>query len=207
MSEERPETCFQRELIDMNREFLYLVTHPMVGGVKNLLGMPEDTLIQLRQLSATQLDTVAGAPILLPEFVPLPGLAPFDSVADATPLPRELPSAWEREAEGFANRLLACIWQASRQNRLLTAFCIGIDLECYRQLAELSFRTISQSSDRTLSCLRFRLADHPFFWRDLIQYIRHGTEDQKTASRLAMIPLSVAHAGLPTRTTDSPRYF
>ena len=207
MSEKRPDTGFQCQLIDMNKEFLRLLTDPANMATNNLFGLAPEVLAGLRKFSASQLDRVAAVPILLTEFEPLPGLPEFSSVADTPALPVGVSPAWQREAEAFANRLLACIWQSARQDHLLTAFCIGIDPDRHRRIAESSFASISQSSERTLRCLRVRLGSHPTFWNDLLLSILHGTDDQQVASRLAMIPLSVAHAGLPTTTADRPRYF
>jgi len=207
MLEKRPDTDFRRQLTDMNKEFLRLLTDPATAATHNLLGLAPEAIAGLRHLSAAQLDRVAAVPVLLAEFEPLPGLPEFASVADAAPLPAGVSPSWQREAEAFANRLLACIWQSARQDHLLTAFCIGIDPDRHRRIAESSFGSISHSSERTLRCLRVRLGSHPTFWSDLILSIRQGTDDQQVASRLAMIPLSVAHSGLPTTTANRPRYF
>jgi hypothetical protein len=207
MSGKRIEIGFRRELIDINREFLRLATDPAVGGIPSLLGLPATTLANLRALSPLELDAVAETPLLLVEFHPLPGLSSYDSIADSPPFPPDLPANWRREAEGFANRLLACIWQATRQDRLLTTFCIGIDTERHRKLADLSFGRISQNSATALRSLRVRLADHPSFWNDLVHSIRSGNPTQQNASRLAMIPLTIASSGLPTSTSECPRYF
>ena len=207
MLEKQPETGFQRELIDINKEFLSLITDSSVAAAPEVLGLTGQVLASLRGLTPAELNAIATAPLLLAEFTPLPGLADPAQVAEQPALPAGIPARWQRDAEGFANRLLACIWQAARHENLLTALCIGIEPERYRQLAALSFRTISQRSELTLRCLRVRLAAHPNFWNELISMIRHGSESQQAISRLAMIPLSVAHSGLPTTTSDHPRYF
>jgi hypothetical protein len=207
MLDERSDTDFRRQLADINREFLRLLIDPSVAAVPGLFGLGGPALAELRHLSVAQLREIAAAPILLAEFEPLPGLPDCSSVADAPALPGGLPAAWQREAEAFANRLLACIWQAARQDRLFTAFCIGVDRDRHRRIAELSFRSISHSSEGTLRCLRVRLGAHARFWRDLVRSVRDGTSDQQTISRLAIIPLSVSINALPTTTTDRPRYF
>lgn len=207
MLEKGSVTGLQIELIDMNREFLRLVTDPAVRSLPNLLGMTGTLLRELQNLTPDQLDTVASTPILLAEFTPFPGLAAMGEVADTPPLPCGLAPIWQNEAEGFANRLLACIWQVAKHDNLLTAFCIGVDPDCHRRLANLSFSTINQSSAYSLRCLRVRLADHSGFWTDLLSHVRHGTVEQQTASRLAIIPLCVAHSGFPVSTPHRPRYF
>ena len=207
MLEERPEMGFRSQLTDINREFLMLLTADAVAALPEVFGFGKGALDQLRHLSGAQIDRIAEAPILLAEFEPLPGLCGPAAVADAPPLPGGLPAIWQREAEAFANRLLACIWQAARQDQLMTAFCIGVDPDRHRRIAALSFRAISQSSEGTLRCLRVRLGRHPTFWADLLRSVRQGSDHQQLVSRLAMIPLSVANNALPTSTADRPRYF
>jgi hypothetical protein len=194
------------ELTEINREFLALATDARVAAVPRLFGLAPDILNPLRQLTSGQLDAIAATPLLLAEFAPLPG--PNNGlIEESVPLPGDLPPGWRRDADGFANRLLTCIWQATRQDNLLTAFCIGIDSERQQALAGLSFSRISQLAGRSLDGLRMRLAAHPSFWSDLIRSVRRGTDAQLTACRLAMIPLSLADAELPTRTQTCPRYF
>jgi hypothetical protein len=207
MSIKRPELGFHVELIDINKEFLNLATDPRVSGFSSVLGVPAPLLTRLRALTPNHLDAVAATPLLLAEFVPLPGVSSNDSVAEASPLPLGLPPGWLREADGFANRLLTCIWQATRQDRLLTAFCIGIDASQHRKLADLSFRRISENSGKALQCLHLRLSDHVPFWHDLVESTQQGSADKLTACRLAMIPLTLAGPDFPTSTSNCPRYF
>jgi hypothetical protein len=201
-----PELAFQMELTEINREFLALATDVRVATASNLFGLAADILGPLRELTSGQLDAIAATPLLLAEFAPLPGPG-TGLIEEVPPLPGNLSMAWRRDADGFANRLLTCIWQATRQDALLTAFCIGIDIERQQALAGLSFSHISQLAGRSLNGLRMRLAAHPSFWTDLIRSVRRGTDAQLTACRLAMIPLSLADAELPTRTQSCPRYF
>ncbi len=206
MSPKPPELGFHVELTEINREFLALATDSRVTAVPDLFGLAPATLNSLRELTSGQLDAIAGTPLLLAEFVPLPGPGTA-LIEESLPLPGNLSAAWRRDADGFSNRLLTCIWQATRQDNLLTAFCIGIDSERRQALAGLSFSRIGQLTGRSLNGLRMRLAAHPSFWTDLIRSVRRGTDEQLTACRLAMIPLSLADAELPTRTQTCPRYF
>jgi hypothetical protein len=110
---------------------------------------------------------------------------------------------WQLELQGFASRLLTCVWQTARRDRLLTAFFIGVNRQLSRELSQLSFSHICKCSPEAAATLQVRLADHPRYWPDLMRFTRSGTEAQQVASRLAQIQLAIGQQW-PQQT--APRY-
>ena len=178
---------------DINLEFLRVLTNPSVRGVSHLLGLDAPVLEGLCAMSPQQLQEVAAAPHLLMEFHRVPdGVSQVTEVAEQHPpfLPSD--AVWQHEMHGFVDRLVTCLWQSSRHDKLLAAFCIGPDEEKRRSIANLNFCKIRRYSGVAYKNLRAHLADHPSFWPDLVRAAHVGSEAQQRASRLAIIQLSVA---------------
>jgi hypothetical protein len=176
---------------DINRAFLQVLTHPATRGLQHLLGLDGAVLEALHQLDSAQLNKVASSPLLLAEFSSLPGEPQSTGVAEPIPSFAAAGEDWQRELHSFADRLLTCLWQAARHDKLLVSFCLGFDADKYNKLAHLSFTKISQCSDQAAGCLQVRLGSHPRFWADLIRTVRSGNSNQQIASQLAGIQLSI----------------
>ncbi len=186
-----PITVEMAAISDINTAFLQILTHPGTRGLPQLLGLDGAVLEALHQLDPEQLNQVALSPLLLAEFSTVPGEAQSTCVAE----PRQSFAAagrdWERELCSFADRLLTCLWQAARHDKLLASFYLGFDTDKCNELAHLSFTKISHCTDQAVGCLRARLGSHPRFWADLIRTVRSGNSTQQTASQLAGIQLSI----------------
>jgi len=181
------------EIAAINREFLRLLTCPGALPVDTTLGLSTPVLTSLRSLASAELDELARCPLLLAEFdfdglTADPGKVADGESATAGPLD----TTWPGELTGFADRLLTCVWRAAHQDELLAAFCTGFDQDKRRVMAGLNFRRIRRYSRWATACLRARLAGHPVFWPGLIRSVRTGSREQKTASQLSIIQLSVA---------------
>ena len=178
---------------DINREFLRVLISPAVRGRQQLLGLEAPVLEGLCSLSARQLDEVATTPQLLAEFGSVSNLAgSVAAVAEHSPTFANLDSGWEQEMHAFTDRLLTCLWQSARHDKLLAMFCIGPNDGIRQSMAQLSFTQLSRNSDNAYRNLRARLASHPRFWPDLIRAARNGSAAQRHASQLSIIQLSVA---------------
>ena len=206
MSLKRPDTEISEEIADINREFLRLLTHPAIRGAPGVLGLDGGVLEGLCQLNREERELVAASPLLLAEFSPFPGLAEIREAPERRLQNAALGQVWRAELQGFANRLLTCIWQTARRDRLMTALFVGIDDERCRALSALSFSRISQCSHEAADSLRVRLAEHPRFWTDLIHLIRNGNGSQQIASRMSVIQLSVAQQWPVRSASSEPRY-
>jgi hypothetical protein len=178
---------------DINLEFLRVLTNPSVQGVSHLLGLDAPVLEGLCAMSPQQLQAVAAAPQLLVGFHPLPDtVSQVAEVAEQHPPFTPSDSVWQHEMHSFVDRLMTCLWQSSRYDKLLAAFCIGPDEDKRRSIANLNFCKIRYYSGAAYKNLRAHLADHPSFWPDLVRAAHVGSEAQQRASRLSIIQLSVA---------------
>jgi len=178
---------------DINLEFLLLLTNPSVRGESHLLGLDAPILEGLCAMSRQQLHAIAAAPLLLVELYWVPdAVSQVAEVAEQHPpfLPSD--SVWQQEMHSFVDRLMTCMWQSSRYDKLLAAFCIGPDEKKRRSIANLNFCKIRSYSGAAYKNLRARLADHPSFWPALVRAAHLGSEAQQRASRLSIIQLSVA---------------
>jgi hypothetical protein len=190
MSLKSPYLEINGEIADINLEFLNLLTHTATSGVEDVLGLNAGIVTALHSLQNEQLEKISRAPLLLAEFSPFPGLCQIrDMPTQALAVTDQ---GWQQELKGFANRLLTCIWQTARHDRLMTSLFVGIDSERRRSLSGMSFCRLSRYSDLAANALQVRLADHPSFWPDMIRLVRNGSRNQRVVSRLSAIQLSVA---------------
>ena len=175
---------------DINLEFLRLLTSPSVRGEPHLLGLDAPVLEGLCAMNPQQLQAVAAAPQLLVEFHRVPDAV--SQVAEQHPPFLSSDAVWQQEMHGFVDRLMTCMWQSSRYDKLLAKFCIGPDEEKRSSIANLNFCKIRRYSGAAYKTLRAQLADHPRFWPDLVRAAHVGSEAQQRASRLSIIQLSIA---------------
>jgi hypothetical protein len=201
-----PDLEICEEIIDINRTFLQLLTHPATHGAHGILGLDGGALAGLNQLTAAELELLAQAPLLLVEFSPFPGFAEIRDAPERRAQNSSLGQDWRAELQGFANRLLTCVWQTARRDKLMTSLCVGIDQQYCRTLSGLSFCRISQCAEEAADSLRVRLAQHPRFWADLIRLAHHGSVSQQVASRMSLIQLSVAQQWTGKSVVSNPRY-
>lgn len=206
MSLNSPDTDIRKEIRDINREFLRLVTHPATDGAGSILGLDGGMLAALRQLSAGQRELIAQTAVPLAEFRPFPGLTEIREMPERGSGEQLADPAWQYELQGFVNRLLTCIWQTARRDRLMTSLFVGIDGDKCRVLSSMSFCRISRCAAGAADTLQVRLADHPSFWPDLIRLARKGNRSQQVVSGLSAIQLSVAEQWPGPRVLTGPRY-
>jgi len=177
---------------DINFEFLRLLTHPATHTLQQLAGLDASILKALRMLSSEQMRNLSVSPLPLAEFISIPDEVESASIGDQWTAFGDIDPSWQRQLNGFADRLLTFLWQAARRDKLTAAFCIGPNAERCLELARLSFGRISRCSDSAAGSLQARLSSHPSFWADRIRAARTGNDAQRIASRLSIIPLSVA---------------
>jgi hypothetical protein len=184
---------FTSEIADINREFMRLLIHPAIREAPQALGLNAGLLAALWQLTPAELDEIGSLPLLLPEFHPFPVFAGVRDVerphADSV-----LSKSWQDEKRDFVNRLLTCIWQNARRDRWRTSLYVGISPEHCHALAEMNFCSLGRCTHQATELLRVRLCEHENYWPDLISSIRKGDSSKQAASRLALIPLSIAQS-------------
>ena len=180
-----------QEIKQINQQFLNLLLHPDARSLNSVLGLDYGVLDGLRRLTTEQQVTLSSVPGLLAEFSSLPAITDIDVIADL-----EQPFAltnkdWQRELQGFADRLLTCIWQAARHEKGINAACMGLSPARCRRLANWSFVTLSRHSRNAVAYLVACHARHPTFWPDLIACASSSDPLRKIASQLSLLQLSV----------------
>jgi len=161
MPQQFSDFAVSQEITDINREFLSLLASAPEGDVEQVLGLDGGAVTALRRLDENQLDMIARAPLLLAEFSPFPGFCEIREIVTRT-YPDTQP-VWQQQLRGFADRLLACIWQTAKHNKLTMSLYTGIASDRCRSLSDMSFCHLSRYSDLAVHTLRVRLADHPGF--------------------------------------------
>ena len=181
-----------QEIREINQQFLHLLLHPDARSLNSVLGLDYGVLEGLRRLTSEQQLTVASVPGLLAEFRPLPAIADIDGVADLEQPFALTSAAWQRELQGFADRLLTCIWHAARHETGINTACMGLSTSRCRKLSQWSFVALSRYSRNAVASLVARHARHPTFWPDLIACAASSDPLRKIASQLSLLQLSVA---------------
>ena len=178
------------EIHEMNQEFLRLLLHRDVPEHQAVLGLHPGILGALRRLTADQQVAIASVPMLLAEFSPLPGKTDSACVADAETSLLAVSEGWQRELQGYSDRLLTCLWQAARRETEMAAHCLGLDERKRFRLKQMNFSALSHCAQHAASALQARLAKHRDFWPDLVASAGSGDTVRQTISRLSVIPLS-----------------
>lgn len=200
MSPVYPESPVSRELaVDigaMNREFLGLLTHPLVVGYPQLLGLDSGVITSLRRLNDGQLSCLAQAPLLLADFSLLRDVVcdPCREAGHQTFCVAEngVSAEWQECVLNYANRLLTSLWHYSRQLDGITEFCVGLDRVTADTLATMNFSELCDRADVICVSLHARHADHPVCWPDLVSTARSAQPEKLSAAQLSLIPLTVA---------------
>lgn len=182
----------QAEIGAINREFLRLLTHPALEGQPAALGLDAAVLRSLRAMTPAQLRRLAAAPLLLADFGWLPGAGVRAAAPDYRITEHPVPIEWTDALRGFANRLLACLWQYSREPDGIAGICMGLQPHTVLALANTNFAELSRHAITCCDSLRARYAAHPNCWPDLVRLARSGGGKQLSAAHLGLIPLTVA---------------
>jgi hypothetical protein len=186
-----------QEIRQINQQFLNLLLHPDALAANSMFGLDYGVLDGLRRLSPEQQITIISVPGLLAEFSPLPHIADIDSIADLEQPFALTNKVWQRELQGFADRLLTCIWHAARHETPINAACMGLRPATCRKLAQWSFVALSRHSRDAVASLVASHARHPTFWPDLVACAHSNDPLRKVASQLSLLQLSVARQDAP----------
>ncbi|MFQ5633866.1 MAG: hypothetical protein ACE5G3_00855 [Gammaproteobacteria bacterium] len=203
-----PDNRIYAELRSLNAGLLRLLVNRESAADSSTLGMAPAVTSGLRGLEPSELEFVAGTPLLLAGFaapraahhaagiaeaaLPLGRYGP--EVGDPTRIPCDRPphevgdDAWSRMVRLFTAALLTWLWKMDRRDPLVTALCIG----SADSLPALSVAVIEEFAADATARLRVRFADHSRFWPDLICAARSRDPDLRALSRLAALPLILA---------------
>lgn len=203
MTRKWPETRLGTELYGLNREFLELLR----GGARepHVFGLDAPLRQRLAGFNAAQLDSIARTPCLLASFSVLPPARSARRVAEPTGQPpTPMPAALAEAARLFAASLLAWLWHAAREDRLLAVLCIGPGLHDLDGLAESPFSELQRAAVTATEHLEARFCRHPRLWPDLLRAASSGNAQLIAATRLSVVQLTlVRRVPLPDRPHDT----
>jgi hypothetical protein len=182
-----PDSQVRREIHEFNREFLALVRAATGPGAA--YGLDPAVRQRLRDLAPPQLDALAATPVLLAAFTVLPPRAMAQRVAEA-PFTGGAP-AQSDAARLFAAALLAWLWHAAREDRLLAALCIGPGGPAVEQFSAAAFRDLQRTAAAAPACLEARFCRHPRLWPDLVRAATVPTGPVLMATRLSVVQLTL----------------
>lgn len=185
-----PETRLGTELFGFNREFLELLRdgarEPQVFGLDAPLRQ------RLVGLSSAQLDSIASTPCLLASFSLLPPACSPRGVAEPPGLrPSPFPAPLAEAARLFAASLLAWLWHAAREDRLLAVLCIGPGLHELDGLSGATFGDLQRAAVTATEHLEARFCRHPRLWPDLLRAAASGDTQLMAATRLSAVQLTL----------------
>lgn len=188
---DRADMRLYADLTELNLGFLTLITDPGACQAVSSLGLDVAIVDQLRRLSSTELEFIAGTPGLLACFASFPVRARHH-VAEPPADRQSAHSSWRESARLYVTGLLTYVWQLEHGSVPSCALCAGFTASGFAPLAEFDFVRIRSSAELAVDQLRVRFARHPSFWIDLIRSARSGDEDFQALSRLTVIPLLLA---------------
>lgn len=184
MTSKWPETRRGEEIFQFNRGFLELLRGS--GDAPEVFGLDRAVRSRLGTMSGNQLDVIAYTPCLLVAFSPLLA-AGASGVSEAGPAP-PVPI---RGVQIYAASLLAWLWQAIRQDKLLTTLCVGPDTTVREQLATAGLRDLQRAAADAGHYLEARFCRHPRFWPDLIRAAAAGDARLLAATRVSAVQLTL----------------
>jgi len=184
MTSKWPETRRGEEIFQFNRGFLDLLRSASDGP--EVFGLDRAIRTRLASMTGNQLDLIAHTPCLLAGFSPLLS-AGASGVSDAGP-PSPVPV---RGAQIYAASLLAWLWQAIRQDKLLGTLCMGPDPAARDQLAAAGLRDLQCTAAEAGRHLEARFCRHPRFWPDLVRAAAAGDARLLAATRVSAVQLTL----------------
>jgi hypothetical protein len=185
-----PETRLGTELYGLNREFLELLR----DGARepHVFGLDAPLRQRLAAFHPAQLDSIARTPCLLASFRVLPPAHSARRVAEPRgQLPTPMPAALAESARLFAASLLAWLWHAAREDRLLATLCMGPGLHDLDGLAGAPFGELQRAAVTATEHLEARFCRHPRLWPDLLRAASSGDTQLIAATRLSVVQLTL----------------
>jgi hypothetical protein len=185
-----PETRLGTELYGLNREFLELLRDG--AAEPHVFGLEAPLRQRLAGFNPAQLDSIARTPCLLASFSVLPPARSARRVAEpSNQRPTPMPAALAEAARLFAASLLAWLWHAAREDRLLAVLCMGPSLQDLDGLAAAPFSELQRAAVTATEHLEARFCRHPRLWPDLLRAAASGDTQLMAATRLSVVQLTL----------------
>ncbi len=174
-----------KEIRQLNRKFLTLVNDRSDPGNNggDRLGLPRRLAARLTCLGTGETERMVNCSYALFEItIPMDAqrqsmLAVADSATDTATCPGAL----------VMFKLLALMWQRAllRHDETAAQLTFGLMSAEVRELDRMSLDGVVRLAATAPALLRFRFAEHPSFWPDLIHLAAHGADRQLAAVHLA----------------------
>ena len=174
------------EIHEINRRFLELITLQSDG---EKFGLSAELCERIRRLGDSQLDLVAGVPLLLVTATRR-GVEEAGHVRDMeNPSPRTYDKI-EVAAQVFTAALMTWLAQDAQQYHTLASLWLGTrDREC-EPVRALNFGDIQNLAPYANIILSARFANRPKVWLDLIRAAESNDLRRQQLARLAVLPHS-----------------
>ena len=115
-----------------------------------------------------------------------------------------MPAALAEAARLFAASLLAWLWHAAREDRLLAVLCIGPGLHDLDALAEAPFSELQRAAVMATEHLEARFCRHQRLWPDLLRAAASNDAQLMAATRLSFIQLTLVQRVPRSGTPQTP---
>ena len=175
-----------KEIHEINRRFLDLIANQ--ANERNY-GLPAELCKRIRALGDSQLDIVAGVPLLL-VTASRRGVEKAGQVRD---MENRHPRTYARNEvaeQVFTAALMTWLTQDAQQHHSLASLWLGARRGEGEPVGELSFGDIQSLAPYADIILSARFADRPDVWFDLIRAAESDDPRRHRLARLAMLPHS-----------------
>ena len=174
------------EIHEINRRFLELIA---IEANERNYGLPADLCDRIRALGDSQIDIVAGVPLLL-VTASRRGVEKAGQVRDMENRHPRTYGKTEVAEQVFTAALMTWLTQDAQQNHSLASLWLGTRRGEGEPVGALSFGDIQNLAPYADIILSARFADRPDVWRDLIRAAESNDSRRQRLARLAMLPHS-----------------
>ena len=177
------------EIFEINRRFVDLIAEQGGGAAPGRYGLPEELCSEIRALTPSQRDVVAGVPLLL-VTVTRGAVEKAGTVRDSEDPGRRSFHRTEAAEQVFGAALITWLTQDAQQSHTLSSLWLGAARSEGEPVRNLNFGDIQSLAPHSASILKARFADRPKVWRELLQAARSGDPERQHLARLAVLPHS-----------------
>lgn len=178
------------DLHDLNRQFLSLLLRS--DPPHTTAGLHDCTLEALRALSDEQLERLATCPYGLFDLNFARAQDWRQALAGESPLADTGRAQVSRTHGAFVLATLLYTRQLCQHHDDMARLLLGMTEEVVQLLSMASLSALTDCSFQGEPALTARLAEHPNFWSDLLDFVRDGTRERHLAAHTLGVQHSAA---------------